>query len=142
MYMDLRKNIVSTVYNSWYSTGFAWEQYNAETGAGQRTQGFTGWTALVANILAMPEFGDAVVVPKPEIQSHPKPSNFDMGNIFFFFLVFVVLALVSWAALAIKACYMREFGRPGYTGIVRVERPNPYFYLRLNHIRMFMPPGF
>ncbi|KAG7289555.1 hypothetical protein NEMBOFW57_005926 [Staphylotrichum longicolle] len=47
-----RKNIVETVYKSWEETGFAWEQYNPETGKGQRTQHFTGWTSLVV-IMAM-----------------------------------------------------------------------------------------
>ncbi|KAE9968726.1 hypothetical protein EG328_007292 [Venturia inaequalis] len=59
MYIDLRKNIIATVYNSWRQTGFAWEQYNSNTGAGQRTQGFTGWTALVVNILALPDVTEA-----------------------------------------------------------------------------------
>ncbi|KHO00357.1 glucosidase I [Metarhizium album ARSEF 1941] len=53
MYKKLRKNLVDTVYNSWRETGFAWEQYNPETGAGQRTQHFTGWTSLVVKIMAM-----------------------------------------------------------------------------------------
>ena len=55
MYSELRKNLVETVYNSWLETGFAWEQYNPETGAGQRTQHFTGWTSLVVKIMAMPD---------------------------------------------------------------------------------------
>ena len=55
MYSELRRNVVSTVYNSWKDTHFAWEQYNPETGAGQRTQHFTGWTSLVVKIMAMPD---------------------------------------------------------------------------------------
>ena len=42
-----------TVYESWAETGFPWEQYNPETGNGQRTQHFTGWTSLVVKIMAM-----------------------------------------------------------------------------------------
>jgi mannosyl-oligosaccharide glucosidase len=42
------------VYESWKETGFAWEQYNPETGKGQRTQHFTGWTSLIVKIMAMP----------------------------------------------------------------------------------------
>ncbi|KAI7161844.1 glycoside hydrolase [Hortaea werneckii] len=57
MYNELRKNLVETVYNSWLETGFAWEQYNPETGAGQRTQHFTGWTSLVVKIMALPDVG-------------------------------------------------------------------------------------
>lgn len=55
LYSRLRKNLVDTVYKSWAETGFAWEQYNPETGAGQRTQHFTGWTSLVVKIMAMPD---------------------------------------------------------------------------------------
>ena len=54
-YTSLRKNLVENVFNQWEGTGFAWEQYNPETGAGQRTQHFTGWTSLVVKIMAMPE---------------------------------------------------------------------------------------
>jgi mannosyl-oligosaccharide glucosidase len=57
LYTDLRKNLVDTVYESWKETGFAWEQYNPETGKGQRTQHFTGWTSLVVKIMAMPDLG-------------------------------------------------------------------------------------
>ncbi|KAF1814629.1 mannosyl-oligosaccharide glucosidase [Eremomyces bilateralis CBS 781.70] len=57
LYAALRRNLVTTVYTSWKETGFAWEQYHPETGAGQRTQHFTGWTSLVVKILGMPEIG-------------------------------------------------------------------------------------
>ncbi|KAK4164913.1 putative mannosyl-oligosaccharide glucosidase [Cladorrhinum sp. PSN259] len=53
LYSRLRKNVVEAVYNSWDETGFAWEQYNPETGKGQRTQHFTGWTSLVVKIMTM-----------------------------------------------------------------------------------------
>jgi mannosyl-oligosaccharide glucosidase len=46
---------VKTVSKSWETTGFAWEQYNPETGDGQRTQHFTGWTSLTVKIMAMPD---------------------------------------------------------------------------------------
>lgn len=55
IYTQLRNNIVKTVFESWHDTGFAWEQYNPDTGRGQRTQHFTGWTALVVRIMAMPD---------------------------------------------------------------------------------------
>jgi mannosyl-oligosaccharide glucosidase len=55
IYTSLRKNLVNTVYESWKETGFAWEQYNPETGKGQRTQHFTGWTSLVVKIMGMPD---------------------------------------------------------------------------------------
>jgi mannosyl-oligosaccharide glucosidase len=57
LYNRLRRNLVDTVYSSWEETGFAWEQYNPETGKGQRTQHFTGWTSLVVKIMAMEELG-------------------------------------------------------------------------------------
>ncbi|KAI5461508.1 family 63 glycoside hydrolase [Mariannaea sp. PMI_226] len=53
LFTRLRKNLVDTIYKSWEDTGFAWEQYNPETGAGQRTQHFTGWTSLVVKVMAM-----------------------------------------------------------------------------------------
>ncbi|QSS50985.1 glucosidase I [Histoplasma capsulatum var. duboisii H88] len=55
MYIQLRQNIVDNVFNQWKETGFAWEQYNPETGAGQRTQHFTGWTSLVVKMMVMPD---------------------------------------------------------------------------------------
>ena len=55
LYTSLRRNVVNTVFESWKTTNFAWEQYSSDTGAGQRTQPFTGWTSLVAKIMAMPD---------------------------------------------------------------------------------------
>ena len=49
---------METVYESWAETGFAWEQYDPETGRGQRTQHFTGWTSLVVKIMAMEDLGE------------------------------------------------------------------------------------
>ncbi|KFA77783.1 hypothetical protein S40288_00486 [Stachybotrys chartarum IBT 40288] len=58
LYSRLRKNLVDTVFKSWKETGFAWEQYHPETGAGQRTQHFTGWTSLVVKIMAMEDLAE------------------------------------------------------------------------------------
>ena len=55
MYSRLRVILVENVFNEWQRTGFAWEQYNPETGQGQRTQHFTGWTSLVVKIMNMPD---------------------------------------------------------------------------------------
>ncbi|MCJ1462541.1 Processing alpha glucosidase I [Pseudocyphellaria aurata] len=55
LYTSLRTNLVRTVFDEWERTGFAWEQYNPETGMGQRTQHFTGWTSLVVKIMCMPD---------------------------------------------------------------------------------------
>ncbi|KAL9052474.1 MAG: hypothetical protein Q9162_005386 [Coniocarpon cinnabarinum] len=55
LFNELRRNLVETVFQSWKETGFAWEQYNPDDGRGQRTQHFTGWTALVMRIMTMGE---------------------------------------------------------------------------------------
>ena len=55
IYVNLRENLVKNVFKEWERTGFAWEQYNGETGEGQRTQHFTGWTSLVVSIMVMPD---------------------------------------------------------------------------------------
>ncbi|CAI6338254.1 unnamed protein product [Periconia digitata] len=55
IYIELRANVVSTVYTSWTSTHTVWEQYDPLTGKGQRTPGFTGWTSLVVKIMAFPD---------------------------------------------------------------------------------------
>src|SRR5690606_3070718 len=55
LYIELRRNIVNTVYESWKETGYAWEQYDSETGKGQRTKHFAGWTSLVVKIMGMEE---------------------------------------------------------------------------------------
>ncbi|KAJ2905292.1 putative glycoside hydrolase family 63 protein [Zalerion maritima] len=61
LFNQLRENLVNTVFESWKETGFAWEQYNPETGEGQRTQHFTGWTSLVVKIMAMEPFEEGHV---------------------------------------------------------------------------------
>jgi mannosyl-oligosaccharide glucosidase len=60
IYVELRRNVINTVYNSWKETGYAWEHFDPSDGHGQGTQGFTGWTALVVKIMAFPdlEMGD------------------------------------------------------------------------------------
>ena len=58
LYTSLRTNLVENVFKEWERTKFAWEQYNAETGEGQRTQHFTGWTSLVVKIMAMPDLSN------------------------------------------------------------------------------------
>lgn len=55
MYVKLRKNLVENVFKEWKATGFAWEQYNPDTGKGQRTQHFTGWTSMVVKMMNMPD---------------------------------------------------------------------------------------
>ncbi|KAE9974852.1 hypothetical protein EG328_003581 [Venturia inaequalis] len=67
LYTDLRINLVETVYKSWKETGFAWEQYNPETGAGQRTQHFTGWTSMIVKILGMPDLSKGSAKVRDEL---------------------------------------------------------------------------
>lgn len=55
IYKALRVNLVNNVHKSWEETGFAWEQYNAETGKGQGVKHFLGWTSLTVMIMALPE---------------------------------------------------------------------------------------
>ncbi|CAG8386505.1 unnamed protein product [Penicillium salamii] len=55
LYNTLRKNLVENVFREWKKTGFAWEQYNPDSGNGQRTQHFTGWTSMVVNMMSMPQ---------------------------------------------------------------------------------------
>jgi mannosyl-oligosaccharide glucosidase len=55
IYVELRSNVVHTVFSSWLQTEYLWEQYDSVSGHGQRTQHFTGWTALVVKIMAMPD---------------------------------------------------------------------------------------
>jgi mannosyl-oligosaccharide glucosidase len=55
IYIELRSNIVHTVFSAWLQTGYVWEQYDPVGGHGQRTQHFTGWSALVVKIMAMPD---------------------------------------------------------------------------------------
>jgi mannosyl-oligosaccharide glucosidase len=61
IYTKLRTNVVENVFREWEKTGFAWEQYNPETGAGQRTQHFTGWTSLVVNMMVMPDLSKSSI---------------------------------------------------------------------------------
>lgn len=146
MYTDLRTNIINTVYNSWRQTGFAWEQYNPNTGAGQRTQGFTGWTALVVNILALPDFTQAAalvsdtkggttiakgtsikgadVIPiaaEADMAGLPVPvylekSRFGISEVGFWFGVVVVVVFVLSGLFAFKAWYLKRTGLSGRVG--------------------------
>ena len=45
-------NLVDMVVNSYTSTGYIWEVFNDKTGVGMDNHPFTGWTALVVNIMS------------------------------------------------------------------------------------------
>ncbi|GMF36493.1 unnamed protein product [Phytophthora fragariaefolia] len=57
-YTALRTNVIANVYREYERTGYLWEQYNGNVharqhyGQGQRCHPFSGWTALVVNIMA------------------------------------------------------------------------------------------
>jgi len=52
LYKLLRENILTTVGGEYLRSGFFWEQYDDTTGRGMRNKPFSGWTALVLNILS------------------------------------------------------------------------------------------
>ncbi|KAK6196493.1 CDC27 protein [Pestalotiopsis sp. IQ-011] len=53
---DLRTRVIDTVSDSFEKTGFVWEQYDDQTGKGQRSRAFTGWTASVILLMGL-DFG-------------------------------------------------------------------------------------
>ncbi|KAK8010457.1 glycoside hydrolase family 63 protein [Apiospora arundinis] len=50
---ELRRNVVQTVYDSWATTGFVWEQYSDKTGKGKGSRAFTGWTACIVLLMGL-----------------------------------------------------------------------------------------
>ncbi len=52
IYNKLRANIISNIVKTTNATGFLWEQYDDTSGDGIRGHPFTGWTALIVNIMA------------------------------------------------------------------------------------------
>ena len=51
LYKDLRKNLVKNVFKVWKKSGYVYENYKAEDGAGGGVEHFTGWTSLIVNIM-------------------------------------------------------------------------------------------
>ncbi|KAG1697940.1 hypothetical protein DVH05_015424 [Phytophthora capsici] len=57
-YTALRANVIANIYREYERTGYLWEQYSGDIhagqhyGHGQRCHPFSGWTALVVNIMA------------------------------------------------------------------------------------------
>lgn len=51
-YESLRLNLINMIVGSYSDTGFIWEVYNDDTGAGMDNHPFTGWSALVTNLMA------------------------------------------------------------------------------------------
>ncbi len=52
LYDRLRVNVQRTILGQHAATGHFWEQYDDVSGAGLKGHPFTGWTALVVNIMA------------------------------------------------------------------------------------------
>ena len=52
IYTKLRHNILETVIGEYRRTNFFWEQYDERTGEGMRNHPFSGWTALILNVMA------------------------------------------------------------------------------------------
>jgi mannosyl-oligosaccharide glucosidase len=52
LYAKLRGGLVSNVLKEYTRTGYLWEQYDDRTGEGTRGHPFSGWTALIVNILS------------------------------------------------------------------------------------------
>lgn len=113
MYNALRRNIVDTVFRSWRETGFAWEQYDPDSGAGRRTQHFTGWTALVVKIMGMP---DLLLEQEQEKPLRPRPIVTPGGSWGWGWGV-------SWVVwLVVVGVFRREVGRGVRAVRARVRR--------------------
>jgi len=52
LYTRLRDALLRTILGQYQTTGYFWEQYSDVDGQGMRCHPFTGWTALVLNIMA------------------------------------------------------------------------------------------
>jgi len=52
MYDGLRRNVVGNVYRQYVEKGYLYENYNSTDGEGRGSHPFTGWTALVVNVMA------------------------------------------------------------------------------------------
>jgi len=52
VYSELRNNLVGNMLEQWRQTGYFWEQYNPDSGVGQRTHPFNGWSSLALLALA------------------------------------------------------------------------------------------
>lgn len=55
VYEKLRKDLIANIFDQWKSTGYLWEQYDDQTGAGKGAKNFLGWTSLVLLMMNMPE---------------------------------------------------------------------------------------
>ena len=52
IYNTLRTNLLKMILSEYHRSGYIWEHYDDSTGGGMRGRPFTGWSALVVNIMA------------------------------------------------------------------------------------------
>lgn len=52
IYTELRQNVIENIYAQFRSTGYIWEQYDDGSGKGRGSHPFTGWSALLVEIMA------------------------------------------------------------------------------------------
>ena len=52
MYEDLRHNLMVNMHSQYSTRGYIFEQYDSLTLAGRKSHPFTGWSALIVNIMA------------------------------------------------------------------------------------------
>lgn len=52
MHEQLRNNLLENLAKQYEETGFLWEHYNDQSGAGEGNHPFTGWTAIILRILS------------------------------------------------------------------------------------------
>lgn len=93
----LRKRLVNTVYDSWKSTGFVWEQYNDKTGAGQRSRAFTGWTACVILLMGLEDAA-------PSMADSDAPGGFSIWSIPTLSTFVLIVGLVLFRQRVTEAC--------------------------------------
>lgn len=124
---ELRRNVVQTVYDSWATTGFVWEQYSDKTGEGKGSRAFTGWTACIVLLTGLKFAGSDAVGGGQGTASPIKlgfiPTTVLLLAIFILILALVVLVLaitlhtqqVTEIWDHVKAIYARARGREKVT---------------------------
>lgn len=51
LFKDLKSNLINNVFKNWEEKGYCYESYDQHTGEGKGVEHFTGWTALVVNLM-------------------------------------------------------------------------------------------
>ncbi|EON96956.1 putative mannosyl-oligosaccharide glucosidase protein [Phaeoacremonium minimum UCRPA7] len=97
---QLRRRILAKVFDSWYDTGFVWEQYSDVTGHGRRGKGFTGWTASLLLLMRMDD------TPYPVVEN---PGTWTPGRVIALVL-FLVAAVAGIVTVAIRRGLLDRFG--------------------------------